>query len=40
MSSDGHALQTDQLTLQGILQLGYAAYARRHAVPPHVRRAV
>jgi Putative transposase/Transposase zinc-binding domain len=40
MSSDGHALQTDKLTLQGILQLGYAAYARRHAVPPHVRRAV
>jgi hypothetical protein len=40
MSRDGHALQSDQLTLQGILQRGYAAYARRHAVPPHVRRAV
>jgi len=40
MSSDGHALQTDKLTLQAILQLGYAAYARRHAVPAHVRRAV
>jgi hypothetical protein len=40
MSSDGPALQTDKLTLQAILQLGYAAYARRHAVPAHVRRAV
>jgi hypothetical protein len=40
MSSDGHALQTDKLTLQAILQLGYAAYASRHAVPAHVRRAV
>jgi Transposase zinc-binding domain/Putative transposase len=40
MRGDGHTLQTDQLTLQGILPLGYAAYARRHAVPPHGRRAV
>ncbi len=29
-----------QLTLQTILQRGYAAYERTHAVPEHVRRAV
>jgi hypothetical protein len=40
MSRDGHALQTDKLTLQGILQRGDAAYARCHTVPPPVRRAV
>jgi Putative transposase/Transposase zinc-binding domain len=39
-SRDGHALQTDKLTLQGILPRGDAAYARCHAVPPQVRRAV
>lgn len=33
-------MNTDNITLQTILQRGYAAYARRHAVPPHVRRAV
>jgi hypothetical protein len=33
-------LDTDKVTLQTILQLGYAAYARRHALPAHVRRAV
>ena len=33
-------MDTDKLTLQTILQLGYAAYERRHAVPDHVRRAV
>jgi hypothetical protein len=33
-------LQTDQLTLQTILQLGYAAYERRHPLPDDVRRAV
>jgi len=33
-------LDTDKLTLQTILQRGYAAYERRHAVPDHVRRAV
>ena len=40
MSSDGHALPTEKLTLQTILQLGYAAYAHTHALPAHVRRAV
>jgi Putative transposase/Transposase zinc-binding domain len=33
-------LDTDQLTLHTILPRGYAAYARRHAVSDHVRRAV
>jgi hypothetical protein len=33
-------LDTDKITLQTILQLGYAAYERRHALPGHVRRAV
>ena len=40
MSSDGHALPTEKLTLQTILQLGYEAYAHTHALPAHVRRAV
>ena len=40
MSGDGHALRTDQLTLQTILQRGYEAYARTHALPDYVRRAV
>jgi hypothetical protein len=40
MSSDGHAWQTDQLTLQAIWPLGYAAYARHHAVPAPGGRAV
>jgi hypothetical protein len=40
MSSDGHALQTEKLTLQTILQLGYAAYERRHPLLDYVRRAV
>ncbi len=33
-------MSADKLTLQTILQLGYAAYERRHAVPDQVRRAV
>jgi hypothetical protein len=33
-------LSGDKLTLQKILQLGYAAYERHHAIPDHVRRAV
>jgi hypothetical protein len=33
-------LDSDTVTLQTILQLGYAAYERRHALPAHVRRAV
>jgi Putative transposase/Transposase zinc-binding domain len=40
MSRDGQALRTDKVTLQTILQRGYAAYERRHALPTHVRRAV
>jgi hypothetical protein len=40
MSGDGQALHTDKVTLQAILQRGYAAYERRHALPTHVRRAV
>jgi hypothetical protein len=32
-------LRTDQLTLQTILQMGYAAYERRHALPDSVRKA-
>jgi hypothetical protein len=33
-------LSGDKLTLQKILQLGYAAYERHHAIPDPVRRAV
>jgi hypothetical protein len=33
-------LSGDKLTLQKILQLGYAAYERRHPLPDYVRRAV
>jgi hypothetical protein len=33
-------LSGDKLTLQKILQMGYAAYERHHAIPDHVRRAV
>ena len=40
MSGDGHALRTDKITLQTILQRGYEAYARTHALPDYVRRAV
>lgn len=40
MSGDGKPLHTDKPTLQTILQLGYAAYERRHALPEHMRRAV
>jgi hypothetical protein len=40
MSGDGDALRTDKLTLEAILQLGYAAYERRHPLPDYVRRAV
>jgi hypothetical protein len=40
MSGDGQALRTDKLTLQTILQRGYEAYARTHALPDYVRRAV
>ena len=40
MSGDGQALHTDKLTLQTILHMGYEAYARTHALPDYVRRAV
>jgi Putative transposase/Transposase zinc-binding domain len=40
MSGDGQALRSDQLTLQTLLQRGYEAYARTHALPDYVRRAV
>jgi hypothetical protein len=40
MSGDGQALDTDTLTLQALLQRGYAASERSHALPNHVRRAV
>jgi hypothetical protein len=40
MSGDGQALRTDKVTLQTILQRGYAAYERGQALPNHVRRAV
>ena len=40
MSGDGQALDTDKLTLQTILQLGYETYARMPALPDYVRRAV
>jgi hypothetical protein len=33
-------LQTDKITLQMILQRGYAAYERTHRLPDDVRRAV
>jgi hypothetical protein len=33
-------LQADQITLQQILHMGYAAYARMHVLPAYVRRAV
>ena len=40
MRGDGQPLRTDKVTRQTILLRGYAAYARRHALPTHVRRAV
>ena len=40
MSSDGQPLRTEKLTLQTILQRGYAVYERTHALPAYVRRAV
>jgi len=40
MSGNGQALDTDKITLQTILQLGYETYARMHALPDYVRRAV
>ena len=40
MSGDGPALRTDKVTRQTIVPRGDAAYARRHAWPTHVRRAV
>jgi hypothetical protein len=40
MSGDGQPLRTDQPTLKTILQLGYEAYTRTHALPAYVRRAV
>jgi Transposase zinc-binding domain/Putative transposase len=40
MRSDGQALRTDEVTRQTILPRGDAAYARRHAWPAQVRRAV
>jgi Transposase zinc-binding domain/Putative transposase len=40
MKGDGQALRSDQVTLQTILQRGYAAYERRQALPKPVRRAV
>jgi hypothetical protein len=39
-SRDGESLDTDKVTLQRLLQLGYATYERRHALPAQVRRAV
>jgi hypothetical protein len=33
-------LKADKITLQQILQMGYEAYARTHALPDYVRRAV
>ena len=33
-------METDKITLQTILQRGYAASERRHALPEHMRRAV
>ena len=33
-------MRTDKITLQTILQLGYAAYERNHQLPDYVRRAV
>jgi hypothetical protein len=33
-------LNTDKITLQTILQRGYAVYERRQALPDHIRRAV
>ena len=39
MSGDGHALGTDTITLQTMLQRGYEAYARTHALADDVRRA-
>ena len=33
-------MQTDKITLQTILQRGYAAYERNHRLPDYVRRAV
>ena len=33
-------MQTDQITLQTILQQGYAVYERHHRLPDDVRRAV
>ena len=32
-------MSTDKLTLQTILQMGYAAYERRHPWPDYVRKA-
>jgi hypothetical protein len=40
MSGAGNALRSDKLTLQTILHMGYEAYARTHALPDYVRRAV
>src|SRR2546430_17714044 len=40
MSGDGQSLSPGKVTLQTILQLGYEAYARPHALPDYVRRAV
>ena len=40
LCSDGQPLDTAKITLQKILQLGYAAYERSHALPDRVRRAV
>jgi hypothetical protein len=40
MRGDGQPLGTDKLTLQTMLQRGYAAYERSHRLPDYVRRAV
>jgi Putative transposase/Transposase zinc-binding domain len=40
MSGDGDALDTDKITLQTILQLGYAAYACTQGLSDYARRAV
>jgi Putative transposase/Transposase zinc-binding domain len=40
MSGDGQVLDTDKITLQTILRMGYKGYACTHALPAYVRRAV
>ena len=40
LKQDGESLDSDKVTLQTILQRGYAAHECTHALPDHVRRAV